>query len=216
MATNKKSFVLYCDLLKSVDHLTDKELGVLFRHTLEYVNDMNPVLEDRLLITAWKPIETALKRDLKKYEARAERAKENGKKGGRPKTQKTQSVISKPKKPVSVNDSVSVNDNVKKEDIYMSFDHLTLTNEEHTKLLTHYTKQQIDDTLDSISNYKQNTKYKSLYLTAKSWLKREHPTGKGLRPIAKVVAYTALQDEKITQEYLDKGYSIEQLKEYAL
>lgn len=108
MAKDKKSFVLYADLLTSVDHLTDEELGKLFRHTLQYVNDLNPVMEDRLLLTAWKPIQQSLKRDLKKYEERAERSRENGKLGGRPKTQKTQQVFLKPRKPDS--DSVSVND----------------------------------------------------------------------------------------------------------
>jgi hypothetical protein len=83
MAKDKKSFVLYADLLTSVDHLTDEELGKLFRHTLQYVNDLNPVMEDRLLLTAWKPIERSLKEDLKKWEEiRIKRAK-SGAKGGK-------------------------------------------------------------------------------------------------------------------------------------
>ncbi len=68
MAENKKSFVLYTDLLKSIEHLTNEEKGILFNHLLEYVNDKNPVLEDRLILTAWKPIELQLKRDLIKFE----------------------------------------------------------------------------------------------------------------------------------------------------
>lgn len=68
MAENKKSFVLYADLLKSIEHLTNEEKGILFNHLLEYVNDKNPVLEDRLILTAWKPIELQLKRDLIKFE----------------------------------------------------------------------------------------------------------------------------------------------------
>ena len=85
MAKDKKSFVLYADLLKSVDHLTDEELGRLFKHMLEYVNDLNPVLDDRLLLTAWKPIERSLKEDLKKWEEiRTKRAKA-GAKGGKAK-----------------------------------------------------------------------------------------------------------------------------------
>ena len=65
---NKKSFVLYADLIKSIEHLTYEEKGILLTHLLEYVNDMNPVLTDRLILTAWKPIELQLKRDLKKFE----------------------------------------------------------------------------------------------------------------------------------------------------
>ena len=72
MAENKKSFLIYCDIIHSIDHLTNEEKGVLFQHLLEYVNDMNPVLEDRLLITAWKPIERQLKRDLVKWEQKQE------------------------------------------------------------------------------------------------------------------------------------------------
>lgn len=68
MAENKKSFVLYADLLKSIEHLTNEEKGVLFNHLLEYVNDKNPILTDRLILTAWKPIELQLKRDLIKFE----------------------------------------------------------------------------------------------------------------------------------------------------
>ena len=68
MAENKKSFVLYADLIKSIEHLTNEEKGILFNHLLEYVNDMNPILNDRLVLTAWKPIEIQLKRDLIKFE----------------------------------------------------------------------------------------------------------------------------------------------------
>ncbi len=68
MAENKKSFVLYADLIKSIEHLTYEEKGILLTHLLEYVNDMNPILTDRLILTAWKPIELQLKRDLKKFE----------------------------------------------------------------------------------------------------------------------------------------------------
>ncbi len=94
MADNKKSFLIYCDIIHTVDHLTDEEKGKLFQHLLEYVNDMNPTLKDRLLLIAWKPIELQLKRDLKKYESICERNSKNGAKGGRP---------SKPKKPNGLN-----------------------------------------------------------------------------------------------------------------
>lgn len=80
MANGKKSFILYCDLIHEVDHLTDEEKGKLFQHLLEYVNDMNPVLEDRVLLGSWKHIERQLKRDLKKYEQIRERNRENARK----------------------------------------------------------------------------------------------------------------------------------------
>ena len=61
----------------------------------------------------------------------------------------------------------------KKEKIYHSFDHLFITETDHNKLLESYTQQRVVDVYDRIQNYKLNTKYKSLYLTAKNWLKAE-------------------------------------------
>ena len=110
MAKDKKSFVAYCDWLESFEELTDEEAGRLAKHLFRYVNDLNPEAPDKITKMCFIPIKQSLKRDLVKYEERAERARLNGAKGGRPKTQKTQSVISEPKKPDSVN--VSVNDNV--------------------------------------------------------------------------------------------------------
>ena len=112
MAKDKKSFVAYCDWLESFEELTDEEAGRLAKHLFRYVNDLNPEAPDKITKMCFIPIKQSLKRDLVKYEERADRARENGAKGGRPKTQKTQSVISEPKKPDSVNVSVNVNDNV--------------------------------------------------------------------------------------------------------
>lgn len=57
--------------------------------------------------------------------------------------------------------------------IYRQFDHLAITHEEVDKLLVDYTTEQIDDILDRIENYKNKKDYTSLYLTAKTWLKKE-------------------------------------------
>jgi hypothetical protein len=110
MANGKKSFVLYADLLKSVDHLTDEELGLLFKHILHYVNDLNPTLEDRLLLTAWKPIERSLKEDLKKWEGIKKSRSEAGKKGmkSRWSDNKAKQTITN----ITVNDNDNVNDTV--------------------------------------------------------------------------------------------------------
>ena len=61
----------------------------------------------------------------------------------------------------------------KRKNIYREFDHLQITNEEFEKLNTEYDAGTIDFVLDQIQNYKKNTAYKNLYLTCKSWLKRE-------------------------------------------
>lgn len=113
MAKDKKSFILYCDLIHEIDHLTDEEKGKLFQHLLEYVNDMNPTLEDRVLLGTWKPLQNKLKRDLKKYENYIDKQRKNGAKGGRPKKpKKPKPFLGNPAEPKKAdNDNVSDNAN---------------------------------------------------------------------------------------------------------
>jgi hypothetical protein len=119
MAEGKKSFLIYADTIKNIDHLTNEEKGVLFQHLLEYVNDMNPILEDRLILTAWKPLETHLKRDLKKWTDKAPERSEKARKAGlasaesrKLKATKSNSLVENELKPTksTVNVNVSVND----------------------------------------------------------------------------------------------------------
>lgn len=88
MAKDKKSFLLYADLIHTVNQLPDDKAGELFKHVLSYVNDENPETDDVLIKVAFEPIKQFLKRDLEKYEKIVKRNAENGKRGGRPRKAK--------------------------------------------------------------------------------------------------------------------------------
>lgn len=80
MAENKKSFVLYADLIHTVKKLSNEQAGLLFKHLLSYVNDENPVASDIVTEIAFEPIKQQLKRDLKHWEVTVQKKSEGGKK----------------------------------------------------------------------------------------------------------------------------------------
>lgn len=117
MAKDKSSFLLYCDLLYTIEKMPDEKAGQLLKHILRYVNDLNPITDDLIIQLTFEPIRQQLKRDLKHWESVKKVRSDNGKKGGRPKklneANKANGFLEKQteaKKAVSV--TVSVNDNV--------------------------------------------------------------------------------------------------------
>jgi uncharacterized protein YdaU (DUF1376 family) len=77
---------------------------------------------------------------------------------------------------VKKNDTIAIQPINVNEDInyYIKFDHLKLSNDEFKKLIdSGFNKGQIDETIESIQNYKKNTNYVSLYLTLKKWLRND-------------------------------------------
>lgn len=79
MAKDKKSFLLYVDLIHTIEKLTDEQAGKLFKHVLRYVNDKDPE-SDQFTEVVFEPIKQTLKRDLEKYEGIRQRNSENAKK----------------------------------------------------------------------------------------------------------------------------------------
>jgi hypothetical protein len=78
---DKKSFILYADLMHTLEKLPDAECGQLFKHILRYVNDRNPETDNILVEIAFEPIKQQLKRDLCKWEDKSKDRKESGIKG---------------------------------------------------------------------------------------------------------------------------------------
>ena len=80
MATEKKSFLLYCDIIHTIEQLTDEQAGHLFKHILQYVNDKDPQTDNVITKIAFEPIKQSLKRDLQKYEDIRKRNSDNARK----------------------------------------------------------------------------------------------------------------------------------------
>jgi len=114
----KKSFVLYTDLLESIDHLSDQESGILFKHILKFVNGQDSEIQDRIIMTAWKPIELQLKRDLEKWDKTLEQRSKAGKasaesrKASQQNSTKSTHVESVQRTSTNSTDNVNVNDTV--------------------------------------------------------------------------------------------------------
>lgn len=176
MAKDKKSFILYCDIIHTIEKLPDSVAGELFKHLLRYVNDENPITTNPLVEIAFEPIKQQLKRDLVKFEDVKVKRSEAGKAGANKRWQEMANAIKRTQTiaNIAVNDNDNVN--VISKDIYRSFAHLSITNSDVEKLLEKYTINEIDEVLDSIENFKGNKKYSSLYLTANKWLSKNKKT----------------------------------------
>lgn len=125
MAQGKKSFVAYADWKEVFDELPDAEAGQLIKHIFAYVNDENPVSDSVLIRAVFANIKTTLKRDLDKWESQLKQRSEAGKKSAEIRSTKSNerstSVEIRQRNPtdsvsVSVNDNVSDNVNVIKEE----------------------------------------------------------------------------------------------------
>jgi len=125
MAENKKSFVLYADIWHTINKINDTDAGLLFKHLLMYVNDMNPQTDNLIVEVCFEPIKQTLKRDLQKWDKFRDKQSKNGKLGGRPAKENDKPIETQinPNNPslnletqkslsVSVSDSVIVSDSV--------------------------------------------------------------------------------------------------------
>ena len=171
MADNKKSVLLYCDLIHTVEKLTNSQAGKLFKHYLRYVNDLEPETDDVLIDLVFEPIKQGLKRDLKKWEGIKVKRSEAGKKSAEIRKQKQQVLTSvesveqtstNPTVSVSDSDSVTVSEIIDKSITYTRNDFLLDWN---TLRLKHLNKpshlnilrgEDLDNFNDIIKDYREN------------------------------------------------------------
>ena len=95
----KKAFLMYHDYEEQLKDLSDEELGQLVRAMFNYeIRGQETENLGFLSKMAFGFIKGNLIRDRQKYDRRSETSKNNGKKGGRPKTKKPSENLKKPKK----------------------------------------------------------------------------------------------------------------------
>lgn len=165
----RDSFIFYRSFFEATKTLTTEQAADLYYAICSYALDRKELELDDVQKALFSLIKPQLDANHKRWE--------NSKKGGRPNQTKTKlkpkrnQKQTKPKPNVNVN--VNVNDNVN-ENIYRKFAHLHINLNDYEKLINEYGSEKVIDILDQIENYKGNTKYKNLYLTAKNWLKRDN------------------------------------------
>tara|TARA_R110001606_G_scaffold117801_2_gene247757 strand:- start:5452 stop:6390 length:939 start_codon:yes stop_codon:yes gene_type:complete len=79
MAEEKKSFLIYTNLLETLEYQSNEVAGELFKHMLLYVNDRNPVSDNPLINALFIPIKQKMKFDLDKWEGKKEGYSKAGK-----------------------------------------------------------------------------------------------------------------------------------------
>ena len=112
---NKDSFIVYDEWAENCEDLSDQEFGQLMRAVFKYKQTgENPAFSDRTMRACWKPIKQAFDRTTSAYDERCKRNQENGKKGGRPKAEKTEKpngFLENPEKPNGFFENPNDNDN---------------------------------------------------------------------------------------------------------
>jgi len=178
MAENKKSFIAYADWKGMFEALPDEIAGKLIKHVFAYVNDENPITDNFIINALFEQIKSTLKRDLVKWESQREQRSLAGKISAERRSTKSNerstTVNETVRNPtVSVNVSVNDNDTVNDKMIYKTINHLSITFSDFEKLKKEFNEKDILDCFDRIENYKENTKYTSLFLTSKQWLQKQ-------------------------------------------
>jgi len=194
--------------------MPDDKAGVLFKHILRYVNDLNPTTDDLLIDIAFEPIKQQLKRDLLHWESVKEKRSEAGKASANKRQQVSTSVKSVKQNvtesTVIENVNVNVNDNdIINEDKTINnvftFDEFweqyptkesKKVSKERFDKLSNSEKELIKQTLPAFINYKRFPEYNhpnpATYLKQKRW--------EDEIPIASIKKVTQVQQSLIKLE----------------
>lgn len=177
----KESFLIFKAFYAPIETLSDEDLGRLFRWIFLYqIKGIEPTNTDRVFM-AFQFFKNQFRLDELKYSKVVNRNKNNGSKGGRPKTQDKQENpvgFLEPKK------ADNVNDNVKDKDINSVFSFSEFWSlypnkvskqkcETKYKRLSEKDREQIKNTIHKFLNYKPFPNYThpnpETYLNQKRW-----------------------------------------------
>ena len=147
----KKSFILYCDQIGLFKKLPDEQAGKLIKIIFDYVNDLNPEINDVLLDVAFDPIKLQLKRDLQKWEGIRKARSYAGKASATSRKQKATNPTSvKSVQQKSTNPTVTVNDTVT---VNVTVNDINKRKEEFKETLTPYLADYGKDLLNNFFGY---------------------------------------------------------------
>jgi len=197
MADKKNKVIVYKDWISTFDKLSDDEAGKLIKHFFQYINDLNPESDDRLITLLFEPIKQTLKRDLKAYEARCDKNKESVEKRWnesntnvtdkvQPNTNEYKRIQPNTKHTDNDNDSDSDNDNdtsvsesahalikfIKDKCPQVAKMKYPLTLEESERLVNDYSKTDIAKLFNEMDNWGDLKKKTSANKTFRSWAQR--------------------------------------------
>jgi hypothetical protein len=169
----RDSFIFYRSFFEATKPLEPEQRAKLFDAICRFSLDLEEIQLDPICGAMFTLIKPQLIANFNKYKA-GKKSAERKQKANRKGTEKEQKG-NRATTNVNENDNLNKNKNL---EYYAQFKHLKLTHQEHAKLLKDYSPEQVDDMLDQIWNFKGNTKYTSLYLTLKNWLKKDNQNDK--------------------------------------
>lgn len=121
MADSKKSVILYCDLIHTIEKMDNETAGEFFKHYLRYVNDLKPKTENLLVELTFESVKQNLKRDLNRWDSIKLKRVEAGRIGGKKRAERfkqnqanvaSAKILKQNQANQAVNGNVNVNDNV--------------------------------------------------------------------------------------------------------